>query len=146
LPLVIAVAAAPVVAVALWDYHRAPSRRTHIGTFVGQVFDGRAGPVLGRKVSANLGQLLSSPFVLLVAAAVVLVVVALRGHRARVRRMLADSPGLGAGLAGWAACAVLGGLLNDSGVTVTGIMISVALPTAAALALRADPAEGPDGS
>jgi hypothetical protein len=146
LPLVVAVAAAPVVALALWDYHRPPSRRTHIGTFVAQVFDGQAGPVLGRKASANLGQLVSSPFVLLVVAAVVLVVIALRSHRPRIRRMLADSPGLAAGLAGWATCALLGGLLNDSGVTVTGIMISVALPVAAALALRADPGEGPDGS
>ncbi len=60
--------------------------------------------------------------------------------------MLAATPGLGAGLAGWAVCAVLGGLLNDSGVTVTGIMIAVALPVVAALALRAEPDEGPDGS
>ncbi len=146
LPVVVAVAAAPVVALALWDYHRPPSRRTHIGIFVGQVLHGQAGPVLGRKLAANLGQLVGSPFVVLVVAAVVLLVVVLRGHRPRVGRMLDDSPGLAAGLAGWAVCAVLGGLLNDSGVTVTGIMISVALPTVAALALVADPCEGPDGS
>jgi hypothetical protein len=42
---------------------------------------------------------------------------------------------------------VLGGLLNDSGVTVTGIMLVVALPTVAVLALRADPTtEATDGS
>jgi hypothetical protein len=69
----------------------------------------------------------------------VVVVIAIRGHRPRLERTFAQTPGLRAGLAGFTLCALLGAILNDSGVTVTGIMLSVALPAVTALALRADP-------
>jgi hypothetical protein len=128
----------PVIAVAVWDYHRPPDRRTHIGDFVGQVMDGDAGGVLGRKLSANLHQLVSSPFLPLVVGTIVLVPLVLWLERRRVRHLLDETPGLALGLVVVAVCAVLGGLLNDSGVTVTGIMLSVALPTVSALALRVD--------
>lgn len=104
-----------------------------------QVLDGEAGPVVGRKISANLGQLTGSPFLPLVAGAVVVGVLLWRRHRSRLRRLLDATPGLSAGLVAGALCAALGGLLNDSGVTVTGIMLAVALPVVTALALRADP-------
>jgi hypothetical protein len=128
----------PVVAVAVWDYHRPPERRTHIGDFVGQVMDGDAGGVLSRKLSANLHQLVSSPFLPLVLGTVVLVPLAVWLQRRHLRELLDRTPGLALGLLVVAVCAVLGGLLNDSGVTVTGIMLSVALPTVSALALRVD--------
>jgi hypothetical protein len=137
----LAVGAVPVVLVALWDYHRPPDRRTHIGRFVAQVMDGSAGSVVSRKLAANLGQLVSSPFLPLVIGTVVVVAVALLRHRPRLDRALRATPGLGPALVGVTLCAVLGGLLNDSGVTVTGIMLSVALPTVTALALRADPVD-----
>jgi hypothetical protein len=135
----VAVGALPVVGLALWDYHRPAERRTHIGQFVAQVFDGQAGHVIARKLSANLGQLVASPFLPLVVGTVVVVVIAIRGHRPRLERTFAQTPGLRAGLAGFTLCALLGAILNDSGVTVTGIMLSVALPAVTALALRADP-------
>jgi hypothetical protein len=135
----IAVGALPVVGLALWDYHRPAQRRTHIGQFVAQVFDGQAGHVIARKLSANLGQLVGSPFLPLVVGTVLVVVFAIRAHRPRLERTFAQTPGLRAGLAGFTLCALLGAVLNDSGVTVTGIMLSVALPAVTALALRADP-------
>ncbi len=52
---VLAIGAIPVVALALWDYHRPPERRTHMGQFVAQIVDGQAGHVISRKISANLG-------------------------------------------------------------------------------------------
>jgi hypothetical protein len=137
----LALGAIPVVAVALWDYQRPVDRRTHIGDFVAQVLNGDGGSVIGRKLSANLGQLVSSPFLPLVVGTIVLIPIALWLERPRLRRMLDRTPGLARGVAVVAVCAVLGGLLNDSGVTVTGIMLSVALPTVSALALRADPVD-----
>ena len=137
----LALGAIPVLALALWDYHRPADRRTHIGDFVAQVRHGDAGLVIGRKVSANLGQLVSSPFLPLVVGTIVLVALALWLERPRLWRMLEQTPGLAPGLAVVAVCAVLGGLLNDSGVTVTGIILSVALPMVSALALRADPVD-----
>jgi hypothetical protein len=138
----------PVVAIAVWDYHRPAGRRTHIGDFVAEVVHGQAGSVLRRKVAANLGQLGSSPFLPLVLGAVVgaaaLVMLARRGQGARLERVVAQTPGLGPGLVAVLVCAVLGGVLNDSGVTVTGIMLSVALPAVTALALRADQAAWTD--
>jgi hypothetical protein len=137
----LAVGAVPVLLVALWDYHRPADRRTHIGRFVAQVQDGSAGSVVSRKLAANLGQLVSSPFLPLVIGTVVVVAVALVRHRPRLDQALRQTPGLGPAVVGVTLCAVLGGLLNDSGVTVTGIMLSVALPTVTALALRADPVD-----
>ena len=111
-----------------------------MGQFVAQIVDGQAGHVISRKISANLGQLVASPFLPLVIGTIVLVVVVVRRrHRPLVERTLSASPGLvrpsGASrcVRSWAA------LLNDSGVTVTGIMLSVALPAVTALALRVDP-------
>ena len=136
----LAIGAVPVVALALWDYHRPPERRTHIGQFVAQIVDGQAGHVISRKISANLGQLGSQP-----------VPAARRRHdRARRRRPCGGTDPWSSGpgpdprarsrpsgasrcVPSWAA------LLNDSGVTVTGIMLSVALPAVTALALRVDP-------
>lgn len=126
----------PVVAVAIWDYHRPAARRTHIGDFVAELADGRAGSVLHRKLAANLGQLGSSPFLPLLIGTVVVVVVLLRRHGRALQELLRQTPGLGAGLVAAALCGVLGGVLNDSGVTVTGIMLSVALPAVLALAVR----------
>ncbi|MFL6101227.1 MAG: hypothetical protein ACJ71T_14875 [Actinomycetales bacterium] len=126
-----------VAAIAVWDYHRPAGRRTHIGDFVAELLNGQAGSVLHRKASANLGQLGSSPFLPLLLGSVLIAVAALRWQQPRLRRLLDQTPGLGPGLAVGLLCAVLGGLLNDSGVTVTGIMLSVAVPTVAALAVRA---------
>lgn len=133
----VAAGVALVAAVAVWDYHRPAGRRTHIGDFVGELLNGQAGSVLHRKASANLGQLGSSPFLPLLLGSILVVVAALRWQQPRLSRLLDDTPGLGPGLAVGLLCAVLGGLLNDSGVTVTGIMLSVAVPTVAALAVRA---------
>ncbi len=136
---VIAIGAIPVVALALWDYHRPPARRTHMGQFVAQIVDGQAGNVISRKISANVGQLVASPFLPLVIGTIVLVVVVRLRHRPLVERTLSSTPGLVPAIWGFTLCAVLGALLNDSGVTVTGIMLSVALPAVTALALRVDP-------
>jgi hypothetical protein len=141
--LALLVGAVPLVLLAWWDYRRPADRRTHIGRFVAELLDGQAGPVLGRKLSANLGQLVSSPFLPLVVGTVVVVVLALRHHRPRLAEAARTTPGLVPGVVAVLSCAVLGGLLNDSGVTVTGIMLAVALPSVTALALRADPIERP---
>lgn len=142
----------PLLVLAWWDYRRPADRRTHIGRFVAEVVDGQAGPVLGRKLAANLGQLVSSPFLPLVAGTVLVAVLAWRRHRPRLADAARATRGLVPGVVAVSLCAILGGLLNDSGVTVTGIMLAVALPTVTALALRADPIDrpesgtGPDGS
>ena len=67
----------PVLLVAAWDYSRPAERRTHIGRFVAQLIDGRAGAVLSRKAAANLGQLSGSPYLPLVLATVLLAAVLL---------------------------------------------------------------------
>ncbi len=135
----LAIGAVPLLVLAWWDYHRPPDRRTHIGRFVAQVLDGQAGPVIGRKISANLGQLVGSPFLPLVIGTVVVVVLALRGHRARLRPDLRGDARAGAGRGRRHPVRRARRVLNDSGVTVTGIMLAVALPAVTALALRADP-------
>jgi hypothetical protein len=131
----------PVLLVAGWDYARPPDRRTHIGRFVAQLVHGDAGAVLARKQAANLAQLVQSPFLVLAVGSVIVTAFAMQRHRPWLTRMARSTPGLIPAVTSITLCALIGTVLNDSGVTVAGIMLSVALPTVAALALRADPTD-----
>jgi hypothetical protein len=112
------------VAVGLADYSRPASSQTHIGQFVGQVLHGGgAGTEVGRKAHAALGTVGVTISTILVVVA--LVVALLR--RQRVRRAVEGSAGLLALLAGVVTVAVLGSALNDSGLNVAAMVLTVAV-------------------
>jgi hypothetical protein len=137
-PRVVASLAAGVVvvtALAVADYQRSTGDQTHLGRFVGQVLDGSAWQVVTRKASANLHALLNSPVAVLIPALLVALVWLFHGPDSVGRRLLSSSGrSLGAAIVGVAVVAVLGSLLNDSGIAVLAAAGASAVPLLIAVA------------
>ena len=125
-----------VSAFAAADYARPAGKRSHLGRFVAQFFDGSAGAVIQRKAEANVSLLFTSQLTLLVLAVVVFVPVVLLMPTGRLRRVLGLYPAVRAGLIGLAVAAGLGFLVNDSGIAVPAFAAMVAVPLAIALTIR----------
>lgn len=104
-------------AVGLLDYLRPDADQTHLGRFVGAVFEGTAGGVLLRKADSAIGSI-GTPLTYLVAAAVVGAYLVWR------RRSPIRSNATEAAVIGLLAVAVIGFALNDSGVAVPGFAIA----------------------
>ncbi|MFF3443953.1 hypothetical protein [Streptosporangium sp. NPDC002721] len=121
-----------VMSIAYLDYLRPPGSQTHLGRFVGQVFTGEALEVIGRKLSAMLGTLLSPNLMPVVIAAVAFLVYALLRPEQATAGVLpaafAHSPALRAGLIGTLVSGVVGMLVNDSGAAVLSMALALAVP------------------
>nr|WP_221475915.1 hypothetical protein [Sphaerisporangium rubeum] len=138
------VAAAGVVligAIAVADWMRPADRRTHLGAFVDQVASGEALPVVGRKLGAMLGTLGNWQLTALsVAAIAFLFLVLARPSRWGVSALgeaYAAAPALRAGLFGVLTTAVAGFLLNDSGIAIPAMALTVAVPLTLAASIAA---------
>jgi hypothetical protein len=121
--LVLGVAVVAVVAVGALDHARGSGAETHLGRFVGQLLHGSGGADVRRRLSAAGTSFGNVPFTLLVVAAVIVFIAA----RDRVRRDLAAVEGLPAAVAAIATVALLGTLLNDSGVVVAAFALIMAI-------------------
>lgn len=132
------IAAATVGILALFaalDMSRPAESRTHLGRFAARVLDGEAGLILSRKLNANLSVLTSTVWALVIPAALLFFVYLTWRPNSLLTRINAARPhfrafGVSAitlGLVAWA--------LNDSGVAMPAMMLSVALPYTAILAL-----------
>lgn len=142
-----AVAAVGVLA-ALVDFARPADQRTHLGRLVEQVRDNGIGEltsVVQRKLALNLASVTTNLFALL------LIVVAIGGiglwrhHRARVGALLHRVPEWRAAGLGLGVLAVLGFALNDSGLTVPGIMLVVFVAASMHLLVTNGDADAPAG-
>ena len=122
------VAVVGVAALALADRARPEESRTHLGRFADDLLSGRGGDLLGRKVRGNLEIMTATiwPAVLL-ALLVVGAVIAWR-RRTALRAALADRPAVDGFLRSFGLLAVLGMLLNDSGIAVPAVMLGIAIP------------------
>ncbi|SDN68540.1 hypothetical protein [Geodermatophilus sp. DSM 45219] len=145
---VLALAVAAVGALALVDWLRPASERSHLGRFVEQLLTGEAWTVVSRKAQANLDILLGSPLAWLLPVALVAAVWLVRpagGGRLGSRlpaplrgpgllRGRADllAPGeraaLRAGLLATALSLALGAAANDSGVALPATAASLLVP------------------
>lgn len=139
--LVVVAAAGLVTAFATLDYLRPAAERTHLGRFVGQVLDGGAWTVIERKASANLSLLTTTPLALIVPVALAfLALVLLRPTSTgagALSRVFDDAPMLRPGLIAVLVTAAIGFLTNDSGVVVPAMAMTLAVPLALAVSLRA---------
>ena len=121
------VAVGAVIAIGLLDLARPADERTHVGKFFSQLFhdSGAATLVIRRKAAENLSVLGHS--VLLFAVLFVIALVAYLWYvpPRRIREFPARIPTTQATVVGFASVAVLGFLLNDSGITIPGIMAAV---------------------
>lgn len=132
LVLVGATAVAAIGAMSWLDHLRPPHRRSHLGAFAAQVADGEAGTVLSRKLGAMLGTLGNWQLTLLAACALVFLFAVLNRPTSwrigSLQRAYEYAPALRAGLTGSLVTALVGFAVNDSGVAIPAIALTVAVP------------------
>jgi hypothetical protein len=130
-----------VLSIAFLDHLREPARQTHLGRFFGDLLHGSAGPVVERKFGAMLhtfGNMTLTPIV--VAGLILLFFLLRRPDRLRAGALdlaFAQAPLLRAGLMGALLTAIVGTLVNDSGVAVLALGLVVGVPIALAAGVRA---------
>ncbi|GAB3148287.1 hypothetical protein GCM10027161_44700 [Microbispora hainanensis] len=138
----IAVAGVALIAlIAVADWLRPADRRTHLGAFVQQIISGEGGSVVGRKLGAMLHTLGNLPLTLLslVAVAFLFLVLARPSRWGAPALSLAyeRAPQLRAGLFGALTAAFAGFLINDSGIAIPAMALTVAVPLALAASVHA---------
>jgi hypothetical protein len=125
------------------DYLRPPGRRTHLGRFAGQVLHGEAVPVVTRKMQAMLHTVGNVPLTLLVAGGLlflffVLIRTSGSGNRAGPLAVAYQrAPALRAGLTGTLVTSMSGFAVEDSGIAVPAIALTLAVPLAFAASAQA---------
>lgn len=129
-------ATAVVLGVSFLDHLRPADEQSHLGRFIGDALNGQGTPVVARKITAMV-QSFSNPYLtpIMIAAALFLVLALLRPWRpatAPLRQVYADAPFLRSGLIGVIITLVLGAVVNDSGVSIPAIGLTVAVPLALA--------------
>ncbi|WP_261809003.1 hypothetical protein [Nonomuraea sp. C10] len=129
-------------AISVADWARPAGQRTHLGTFVQQVIDGQAWTVVSRKFGAMVGVTVgnwSLTLLSLVALAFLFLVLARpsRWGASALGQAYAHAPALSAGLIGALTCAFIGFLMNDSGIAIPAMALTVAVPLTLASCVRA---------
>ncbi|MEV1168346.1 hypothetical protein [Nonomuraea sp. NPDC049784] len=133
------------------DWLRPDDQRTHLGNFVQQIIDGQAWTVVGRKFSAMIGVTIgnwSLTLLSLVALAFLFLVLARpsRWGASALGQAYHLAPTLRAGLFGALTCAFVGFLMNDSGIAIPAMALTVAVPLTLAACVRALQLAKPTGS
>ncbi|MEO3886930.1 hypothetical protein [Nonomuraea sp. B5E05] len=126
----------------VFDWLRPEPERTHLGTFVQQIIDGQAWTVVGRKLTAMVGVTVGnwSLTLLSVVALAFLFLVLARPSRwgaSALGQVYALAPVLRAGLFGTLTCAFVAFLMNDSGIAIPSMALTVAVPLTLAACVRA---------
>ncbi|MFE0147995.1 hypothetical protein ACFWY5_12680 [Nonomuraea sp. NPDC059007] len=126
----------------VFDFMRPAAQRTHLGNFVQQILDGQAWTVIGRKFSAMIGVTVgnwSLTLLSLVALAFLFLVLnrPSRWGASALGQAYKLAPPLRAGLFGALTCAFVGFLINDSGIAIPAMALTVAVPLAVAASVRA---------
>ena len=146
-------AVATIATIAIVDWTRPMTERAHLGRFVQQVLDGEALPIVVRKLQANAEILQTNySFSLLVPVAfafVVLVLLRPLAWRAAALKLAYDrAPTLRPGLVALGVLLGVGFAVNDSGIAIPAVGLTLAIPFLLAVsvtALERDETEGADG-
>jgi len=134
---------AVVLAIAFADALRPAAQQTHLGKFWEQLQSGDALGTVTRKFGAMLHSLSYWQFtVVTIAALIFLYAVEHRGGA--LKRTYAHSTGTRPGLCAVLTVAVLGMLMNDSGVEIPALTFTVMVPLLLAASLRALELDGVD--
>lgn len=125
------------------DLTRPEESRTHLGRFLTLTGDQGADgflTVIQRKLASNLNILTSSVWTLVIPVAIAFLAFLAWRQPRFLRRLQVWMPGARACIVGGLVVAVLGGVLNDSGVAIPAMMFAVLLPYLTVLTVRtADP-------
>jgi len=119
--------------IAVVDWLRAPSSRTHLGRFVQSIIDGDAVDIVMRKAEQNWELfLLNFPLTLLIPLALLFVTVILARPTSWGSRVLHrwedHAPTLKSGLVALLITMTIGFLVNDSGVAIPAVAATLAVP------------------
>ncbi|HEX5586133.1 MAG TPA: hypothetical protein VFZ17_02400 [Acidimicrobiia bacterium] len=135
---------AAVVAVGLIDVARPAEDRTHVGRFFVKLFDDAdaATLVIRRKAAENLSVLGHSVLLITVFVVVALLAYLWFVRPRALRRVVAAIPTARATAVGFVTVGVLGFLLNDSGITIPGMMCAVLVGAIASLVATLAPPPG----
>jgi hypothetical protein len=117
-----------VTVLALLDHARPVESQTHLGRFVGQVLDGTAWTVVTRKADSNLQVLTHSSLALMLPLTAVVLWWMFRRPAGPGRPLLERNRLLSAVLTGLLVTAVVGSVVNDSGIAVFAAVAIVGLP------------------
>ncbi|PRZ40937.1 hypothetical protein CLV47_113103 [Antricoccus suffuscus] len=129
-----------VILIAVGDYLRPEQSQTHLGRFVGQVLDGTAFTVIGRKLHNNLGLFTRSVFTPLTLVLIVICVLVYRDKARQVIGYLEDkAPYASAAAVGIIVVAVVGFAINDSGIALIGGTLAVTVPLGLSIVSRQRP-------
>ncbi|MCO5319225.1 MAG: hypothetical protein M9942_12395 [Microthrixaceae bacterium] len=140
---------AVVVGFGLLDLTRPAAEQTHLGRLLADIGTNGAGAfetVVLRKLDANLSVLTSSVWTLMLPVVFAAVAFVMYWAPWRIRTISERIPEERAALAGLVVAMVLGFALNDSGISVPGMMLGVANASLVNLLLRVDgdhPSRGP---
>ena len=110
------------------DVSRPPDSRTHLARLVLRIHDRGIGDfivILQRKLGDNLLSLTNSVWGFILPIVLVLALWLVRRAPERLAAIRAAAPEATTGLTGFAILAVLGYALNDSGIAIPGVMLSI---------------------
>ncbi|MBB6173633.1 hypothetical protein HNR23_003693 [Nocardiopsis mwathae] len=114
------------------DFLRPPSERSHFGLFFSQLLGGEAATVISRKLAAMLGSLGNWQLTLLSACALLFLFAVLNKptdwRMGALQRAYEYAPTLRAGLTGSLVTALVGFAVNDSGIAIPALALTVAVP------------------
>ncbi|GII56193.1 hypothetical protein Pth03_45820 [Planotetraspora thailandica] len=127
--------------IAVADWLRPADQRTHLGTFVQQVVDGDGASVVGRKLGAMLHTLGNLPLTLLSLVALAFLFLVLyrpsQWGAPALSQAYGHAPALRPGLFGALTAALAGFLVNDSGIAIPAMALTVAVPLTLTASVRA---------
>jgi len=128
--------------IAFFDWLRPVTQRTHLGNFVQQIIDGQALTVIFRKFNAMIGITVGNwPLSLLSLVALAFLFFILNRPSSwgasALGRAYTLTPPLRAGLIGALTCAFIAFLINDSGIAIPAMALTVAVPLTLAACVRA---------
>lgn len=136
---------AVVLAFGFLDLTRPEAKRTHLGRLLADIGDNGLSAfqtVVLRKLNANLSVLTSSVWILMLPVVFAAVAFVFWWAPWRLRTIRERIPQVPAALAGLITALVLGFALNDSGISVPGMMLGVANAALVHLLLRVDSEDG----
>ncbi len=123
------------VGFAAFDLSRPAASRTHLGRFAAKALDGGAGTILQRKLEANLNVLTSTVWTIVIPAALLYFAYLTWRPNRFMQRVMDAHPSFRPFGASAILLGVLAWGLNDSGVSMPAMMLMIALPYTAWLAL-----------
>lgn len=123
----------------LFDLSRPVAERTHLGRFVEVMLNGEGRTIIERKISSNF-QILTNSLIatVIIVATIFLMFLFLRPEKF-VKRTSSNNPGIRYIVYPGLVVGILGMLLNDSGVAIPGMMLSIAAPALALISFEISP-------